>query len=252
MKLRSRKRTTRMNRYTSSLSIERRFLIKIILQMILLAVFVFLFSWIWFKLTNPRTLPFHRIKIVSTFKDIEPRTLKNVVSQHINGGFFSLNVGVLRQNVLQLPWVADVSVRQVWPDTLVVTVKEQRAIARWGYQALINANGEIFQPAVESIPMYLPLLQGPKDSQAEVLKNYRLFNYELSKLGLSVSKLEMTPRLAWRMELNNHICILLGREDINRRFARFIRLYPRIIGSHASQVESIDLRYSNGFAVQWK
>jgi cell division septal protein FtsQ len=31
-----------------------------------------------------------------------------------------------------------------------------------------------------------------------------------------------------------------------------VKVYPKIVGMHESDVEYIDLRYSNGIAVKWK
>jgi len=34
--------------------------------------------------------------------------------------------------------------------------------------------------------------------------------------------------------------------------SHFVKVYPKIIGERANQVDYVDLRYSNGLAIHWK
>jgi cell division septal protein FtsQ len=36
------------------------------------------------------------------------------------------------------------------------------------------------------------------------------------------------------------------------RLSHFVKVYPKIIGERAAQVEYIDLRYQDGLAIRWK
>ena len=54
------------------------------------------------------------------------------------------------------------------------------------------------------------------------------------------------------MKIGNGPLVLLGRNDIDERFERFIDSALRSLGEEIQKVEQIDLRYTNGFAVQWK
>jgi cell division protein FtsQ len=46
--------------------------------------------------------------------------------------------------------------------------------------------------------------------------------------------------------------LLLGKGINNERLERFISVYPKLLGEKIAQVDSVDLRYTNGFAVRWK
>jgi cell division protein FtsQ len=41
----------------------------------------------------------------------------------------------------------------------------------------------------------------------------------------------------------------LGREDVQQRLTRFVEAYPYSLAAIQSRVKYVDLRYSNGFAV---
>ncbi|QTS83759.1 cell division protein FtsQ/DivIB [Coxiella endosymbiont of Amblyomma nuttalli] len=202
-------------------------------------------------LCNSNILPFKKIKISVNGNHIRTMTLKNIITQNIDGGFFSLNVSALQLALLSIPWVDNVSLRRVWPNKLEIVIQEQQPIACWDNNALITAEGKIFSPPSDTIPKNLPHLQGPDDSVSLVLKCFRHLNQELMPLSVVViTALTLSNRYAWSLTLNTHTKVYLGRENIDQRFKQLVHLYPSVISSHENQIDHIDLRYPNGLAIQ--
>ncbi len=208
------------------------------------------FYALWLKLMDPQTLPLQQVKLEASFEKITKEELHEVVSEQINGGFFSLDVVAVTNAVGALPWVDSVEVRRVWPDTLHVTVKEQVALARWRDQALVNVRGELFSPAVKSFPVAMVELDGPDNSVANMAYQFSVFNQALGQVGLNMKRIVLSQRLAWMLELSDGVTVVLGRSDIEKRMQRFIQFYSLLLTS-AENVKRIDMRYTNGFAVQW-
>jgi cell division protein FtsQ len=71
-------------------------------------------------------------------------------------------------------------------------------------------------------------------------------------LNERVAILRKDSRGALDIELENGLKIKLGREDIERKIDRFVAIYPQHIYPRRNQIQQLDLRYSNGFAVAWK
>ena len=72
----------------------------------------------------------------------------------------------------------------------------------------------------------------------------------LAKLGLKIKSLELSDRRASRIDLEDGTVLLLVRHFIAERLDRLVRAWPRILRENWSKVASIDLRYTNGFAVK--
>lgn len=223
-----------------------------LLPVIGIAILILLAYWFWLLLTNKDVLPIQHIQIVASNTYIKPPELEHVIEKNIDGGFFSLDIQRLKQALLQQQWVNKVSVRRVWPDTLVLTIQEQKPVARWGDKGAVNEDGVAFYPELTSIPDGLPTLMGPKDSSLLVLREYIVLNTLLVPLKLSIRELSLTERNAWDLQLNNGIEVVLGREDVESRFAEFVSVYPRVIGERSANVKCVDMRYPNGFAIQWR
>jgi cell division protein FtsQ len=157
--------------------------------------------------------------------------------------------------------VREARVERRWPDTLVVSLVEHVPLARWNDNALVNEAGDVFVAAADT---RLPRLIGPEDSSDEVVAAYRRHQAALAPLGMTIRELRLSPRRAWRMQLENGMQLALGREQTDARLARFVALYPRLFGAQPSASETaaqavapvaaapltVDLRYPDGFAVR--
>jgi len=202
-------------------------------------------------LLAPENLPVRSVRIESPLKQVTQQQLREVVSGHVQQGFVRLDVDAIRHDLEQLPWVYQASVRRSWPDVLVVRIEEQQAVARWGNVGLVNRHGEVFKPQDLSKWSQLPLLRGPDGTEMKVVKQYQEVLQMLTPLGLGVSHLTMNERRAWSLRLNNGLQMVLGRNDTHLRLLRFVRVYADVLKPRLEAIDSVDLRYTNGFAVRW-
>jgi cell division protein FtsQ len=46
--------------------------------------------------------------------------------------------------------------------------------------------------------------------------------------------------------------VRVGRKQVVARAKRLARVYPKVLKRKEAAIKAIDLRYTNGFAVQWK
>lgn len=183
---------------------------------------------------------------------LDQKEVQHVIYPLVNRGFFSINVERIRDRLKQLSWVSELYVRRIWPDQVVITLTEKTAIARWNENTLLSKNGELFSPRLESWPHNLPQFAGPDGQQVFMLKNFDNMNRLFAPLHASISHLELTPYLTWKLKLDNGITMQIGHKDILTRLNQFVKVYPKIVGVRTNDVDYIDLRYPNGVAVRYK
>ncbi len=200
---------------------------------------------------DPQAWPVKRVHIEGKFQHLHKAQIRAVAAAPAAAGFFVVDVGDLQARLQALAWVDQVSVRRIWPDELDIQVREQRPVARWGAASFINARAEVFTPDTPVLLDDLPALDGPEGNQLRVLEMHYRLQALLRPLQLDVSAITLTARRAWRLRLNNGLRLEVGRRDPLQRVARFVRVYPAILASGAGELTSVDLRYSNGFAVRW-
>lgn len=205
-------------------------------------------GWQWLR--NPANLPVAHVYIKAPYQHVSREVVEAKITPCTERGFVGMSVVELQQAVKELPWVAKVMVKRVWPDAVVVTLEEQQAVARWGKLGVLNPQGEIFYPAQDSVPEGLPLLRGPDEMSKAILTSYQNFNKLLATEDLQLKAVKVNARRAWELTLANDIIIRLGRTDLEPRLERLIKAWPKLVKDRKEPIETIDLRYPNGMAVK--
>jgi cell division protein FtsQ len=211
-----------------------------------------LLYWGWCYLKRPTSLPFHHVIMVYPVAHMDRQRTVQFTWQHLQGGFFSSQLDALRSALLQQPWVAAVSLRRRWPDTLLLSIEERHPEARWGLKGVIDDQGDIFYPPPNTLPKDLPIIEAGAGSKKDILNIFQRLKDDLQALDLHIKWLRVSRNMAYRLRLNNGIIVDIGDAQVLERFQRFVRLYPRLIAGKQAKVKQVDLHYANGLALQWQ
>ncbi|WP_141699017.1 cell division protein FtsQ/DivIB [Candidatus Thiosymbion oneisti] len=198
---------------------------------------------------EPQRLPVRVVTVDGALRHLSSHYLRETVSAQLNGGILTQDLVGLKRAVEAIPWVRSASLRRRWPDRLELTVVERVAVARWDEDTLVDADGVIFRPEAGDIPRGLPRLSGMDQDALQLVK--RLVDWEprLRALGLEIETLARDARGAWTLRLSAGFSLALGKERVQERILRFIRVYPRLAATGVPSL--MDMRYSNGLAVRW-
>jgi len=198
---------------------------------------------------EPAALPVRVVKVVGPVHRLSAPVLARSVTEQLQSGMLTQDLGVLKDAVEALPWVRSATLRRVWPDQIELSVTEHQPIARWGDTGLVTAEGVVFRPDQGPLPTGLPHLLGDDAQAPKVAARYLAWRSRVAPLGSPISTLALDPRGAWTLHLANGLRIELGSERVEERLERFIRTYPQLAA--AGRAELVDVRYANGLAVRW-
>jgi cell division protein FtsQ len=203
-------------------------------------------------LSQPERLPLRVVEVGGVLERLDRDEIQRTVVDAIDGGFFSCDMQKLRQAVVAMPWVADVSIRRVWPDRLHMLVTEQVPLARWGDAALVSIDAGVFRPSKMADFDGLVQLQGPAGSEQRVVQFFRAVLPAAQARGLHVEAVRLDERRHWWLHFDGGLTVSLGREYVDHRLAQFFRVYPSLATQSARQPARVDMRYEHGFAVRWR
>ncbi len=191
--------------------------------------------------------PVQEVRVATPLKHVTREQIDAIVRREVRGTFFTLQLGTVRTALEKLPWVRRAEVRRHWPGRLEIALMEHDPLARWGKGAMVNAQGEVFEAAFDGA---LPVFNGPAGAAKEMAIQYDHFRRSLAAIDKIPLEINVSPRRAWQVRLNDGVTLDLGREHVEERLRRFVVTYPRTIARMKQPVDRVDLRYANGFAVR--
>jgi len=173
----------------------------------------------------------------------------------LSGNFFTMRLEDARRVFESVPWVAAVSLRRAWPDRLLVTLTEHRAIAVWDDGRLLADGGQLFVANLAEAEVDGPLaeVEAPPRYSAEVARRLPQFAAWAASLGMTVEAVELSDRASWALRTEGGLRIEVGRDDppgrLEERLALIATHYPAMAAHAGAEPLRIDARYPGGFAV---
>lgn len=203
--------------------------------------------WLFGGWQDPERWPIRWLEVEGHIERTTSAQVRAAVASEARRGFFVVNVERARQAVEALPWIATAEVSRQWPDALTISVSEHQPVARWNDHALVSREGAAFDVAGTAGMQGLAQLRGPEGRRAEVFETWQRLDVQLHSRGIEADTIALDPRGAWTVELDTGWRLLLGREQIDERMARFLDVQGRL--ARVADLRRIDLRYPNGLAI---
>lgn len=191
--------------------------------------------------------PVSDVRVVTPLAHVTRQQVEDIVRREVRGTFFTLQLDAARAGFETLPWVRRAEVRRQWPGRIEVALIEHVPLARWGKTALVNSHGEVFEAAYDGA---LPVFNGPAGAAKEMAIQYHHFRRDLAAISKAPGEVNVSPRRAWQIRLDDGMTLDLGREHIEERLRRFVAAYAQSIARMPRPVDRVDLRYANGFAAR--
>lgn len=239
---------------------------------VLAALVVFAAGAIW--LAQRPQFEFRRIEIRGAAGDAPRHVTEEsiraaIVGQgggRLAGNFFTMRLGQTRRLFESVPWVAQASVRRVWPDRLIVTLDEHRAIGLWSDGRVLSDRGRLFvaNAAEAELDGALASFRGPAAFAEAAALRFGDFAEALAPLALTVTVVEVSDRASWSLatasarrndpapQLGAGPHIELGRDEppgrLRERLVAIAAAWPMVVAHLDRQPARIDARYANGFA----
>lgn len=195
------------------------------------------------------------VELKSERKISDDEQIAKIVKSFVSGGLMTLDIKSARTRLMQLGWVKEVNIRKQWPDKLVVNIKEYQAVAKW--QGVDSQNEFISREGVRfvgnSAEQYrnLPILEGGENSLERMIEAYQQLVPILANAALHVAKLKLEMRDEWQLTTVSGLQIKFLERD-HKIALQHLQTALEVLRPKLDEIAIIDLRYSNGFAVQPK
>jgi len=190
---------------------------------------------------NPNAITYEGLTLTSRSK------LQRVFAPDFERSIFTVPLAERRRRLLAIDWVEDASVSRLWPDRLIVRIRERIPVAFVNLRSgvmLIDRHGVLLEPPLQ-VRFTFPVISGVSEAQRalRVRAMMRLLN-DLGDRAKDASEVNVADLESLRLiaqvrgqavELN------IGDTNYGRRYRNFLGHYPEI-HRRSPEVKVFDLR----------
>lgn len=196
--------------------------------------------------------PVAKVAVEGDFRFVSRARVEALVQPQIDNSFLRLDLARIKRVLEQEPWIDRASLGRRWPDRLIITIAEQQPIARWGDGGILNQRGELVVVEDNGRLNHLPVLYSQAGRESQLLAQYQDLSVLLRSRQLQMTELSCDEKHAWSLTLSNGLKVVIGRDQVMEKMRRFLRVYDAVLVEDLARVESVDVRYNNGVAVNWR
>lgn len=164
--------------------------------------------------------------------------LRRVFAQDFGRSVFSIPLAERRRRLLAVDWVAEASVSRIWPDRLLVRIRERTPVAFVSLPAgamLIDSDGVLLEPPAQA-QFAFAVLSGvredePESRRRECVRAMLSFQSEMGGQMKDISEIDARDpaniRVIARVE-DRAIELMMGDGNFARRYRNFLNNYSEI------------------------
>jgi cell division protein FtsQ len=164
---------------------------------------------------------------------------------------FAMPLAGRRRELLAIDWVENASLSRIWPDRLVVRIRERKPVAFVSFRTgvlLIDNHGVLLDPPAQA-QFAFPVLSGIQDNDSALERRERVRTFlqvqdDMGYLMKDISEVNVSDPDNIRVVTqvgNRALELLLGDTNFAKRYQNFLSHYPEI-EKHSPEVKLFDLR----------
>lgn len=207
-------------------------------------------SYRWIK--DPQNLTIKTVEVTGLLDVLNKELLEPVIEPFSKTNLHLLDVKGLEKAIEEHAWVNSASLTKVWPNKLIVKVREQKPVAFWGQDSMLSQEGEIIKAVLPEKKGILPLLYSPENKGRNMASNFLKMRELMKEFPVNLVEFKEDARGSWQIKLENGLIVKIGRLQHEKRMRRFMVGYKQKLEKDVNKIHTVDLRYTNGFAVKWK
>jgi cell division protein FtsQ len=176
------------------------------------------------------------------------------IAPHLTESIFKVDVAKVREALTSHPFVKEVSVKRVYPFSIVIDVKEKTPSALWvavdGAVHVLDEKGEPYRPLGKDDVRNLYII-----STRERLDVKKVFSETNAFVAEGILRREQLSEVSYRegdltiFGLDDGVEIILGREDHKKRLKRALAVL-KDASKRGLVIKCIDARFEKGAIIQ--
>ena len=189
--------------------------------------------------------PIEEVEITSTSSGYDNETIKDIVHSIHGQDLLSLDLSDIKRKISSDDWIKDVELKKSFPDKLEIIIIPQQPYAIYNTKILMT-DGTVIKTTTP--PLDLPIIIDHTHNSISSLNTMVLTGKLLKKIDLDIKKIEIHNSLIKVFTSTN--ILISDRDNYEINLNRLVVSFPDLQRVFKRDIKSIDMRYSNGFAIK--
>ena len=211
---------------------------------IFIIIIFFLLSLILY-LSDSFVYPIEEVEIRSTTSNYDTEKINDIVASIQGQDLLSLDLSDIKRSIRSDDWIRDVEIKKSFPDTLEIIIIPQQPFAIYNSKIMMMDGSVIGAP---SLPLDLPIIMDHTNDSQSSMNTMILTVKLLQKIDLDIKKVEIHDSLIKVFTSTN--MLISDRVNYEVNLNRLVISFQDLKKLFKREIKSIDMRYSNGFAIK--
>jgi len=191
------------------------------------------------------SFPIEEINIISSDKKYNEKKLNKYIDSIYGNDLLLINIDMVQNNITSDEWISDVEVIKSFPSKLSIRIIQHEPLAIYNNQ-IMSKSGILLNSSsnLDNLPIIVDREKRPTAAYHMLLSTL----VSLKKINLKVKKIEIHHSL---IKIHTSSIVLISdTTNLEKNIQRLIPLFSDLKNMYRKNISSIDMRYSNGFAIK--
>ena len=207
-------------------------------------IFFFLLSLILY-ISDYFVYPIEEVEITTTISNYDTEKVNDIVVSIYGQDLLSVDLSDIKRSIRSDDWIRDVEIKKSFPDTLEIIIIPQQPYAIYNSKILM-LDGTIIGASM--LPLDLPIIVDHTNDSLSSMNTMILTSKLLQKIDLEIKKVEIHDSLIKVFTSTN--ILISDRINYEVNLNRLVIAFQDLQKLFKREIKSIDMRYSNGFAIK--
>ena len=192
------------------------------------------------------SFPVKEISIITSDKKYNANKLNKYLDSLYGTDLLLTNIDIIQKNIISDDWISDAEVIKSFPSKITIRIIQHEPMALYNNQ-IISKDGILLNSSTIS-SKNLPIII---DKDKELMSAYAIYSLSLinlKKIDLVIKKIEIHHSLIKIYTAS--IVLISDRTNFEKNILRLVSSFEDLNNVYDKNITSIDMRYSNGFAIK--
>jgi cell division septal protein FtsQ len=191
------------------------------------------------------TFPIDEVKIISSEKNHNENKLDRLISSLYGNDLLLMDIDIIQKKIMSDDQIRYAEIKKLFPSTLEIRIFHHKPIAQYGNKILTSNGSLIDHPKDKN---RLPIIIDHYNDATFARDIFMFSTEQLDLINLNIDKIEIYQSLI--RIYTGSLVLISDKSNFKKNIKRLTLSFDEIHKVYGKKATSIDMRYSNGFAIK--